>query len=68
MYIPDLGFGVGGLPRGAGRGIIDSCGQYSESRAASTHGPSGDPGGTSIIRYIFATYCLNMEIGAVTRF
>lgn len=49
MYIPDLGFGVGGgWPLGAARGGNDdddaSGGQYNESRAASTHGPSGDPG------------------------
>lgn len=55
--IPDLGFGVGGCVRGAAFGTCGvpprpltggatgylSGGQYSSSRAASTHGPSGDP-------------------------
>lgn len=35
--------GVGGFPLGAARGCTfgASCGQYSELRAASTHGASG---------------------------
>lgn len=51
-----LGFGVGGLARGAARGTDGaiSCGQYIESLAASTHGPSGDPAGdTSIVQMNF---------------
>lgn len=57
LKLPDLGFGVGGLPRGAalGGGLWwGSWGQYLESRAASTDASSGEPPETNMINEIFS--------------